>query len=53
MEIVVLTLTNLVARAAALAVLEEGLVAAGSHGREGRQVHVLESAGATCMEAAA
>jgi len=39
----------LVAGAAALAVLEQGLVAAGRHGRERRQVHVLESTGATCM----
>jgi hypothetical protein len=38
----------LVAGAAALAVLEEGLVAARCHRRERRQVHVLESTGTTC-----
>ena len=40
----------LVAGAAALAVLEQGLVAARRHGRERRQVHVLEPAGATCIQ---
>jgi len=40
----------LVAGAAALAVLEQGLVAARCHCRERRQVHVLESTGATCMQ---
>jgi hypothetical protein len=34
--------TYLVAGAASLAVLEERLISAGSHGREGRQVHILE-----------
>jgi len=38
----------LVAGAAALAVLEQRLVAARRHGRERRQVHVLEPAGAAC-----
>jgi len=40
----------LVAGAAALAVLEQGLVAARCHCRERRQVHVLESTGTTCMQ---
>jgi hypothetical protein len=39
----------LVAGAAALAVLEQGLVAARRHCRERRQIHVLESTGTTCM----
>jgi hypothetical protein len=41
-------LVYLVAGPATLAVLEQGLVAAGRHGRERRQVHVLESTGTTC-----
>jgi hypothetical protein len=38
----------LVARAASLAVLEDGDVAAGRHAKVGSQVHVLDAARATC-----